>query len=174
MALFCFRHGQLQMREGVKVPNPTSGWTQSTRSRRRRVQTGGSCAMLALGDTGQNLFRTSYSVSMLEVSLKMKNPSMSHNMSLVRFTNSLASSCLASVSHGSLPMTCSICSWIFSCFNRIWPWHVQHADDMPSCFTWEFDHDMSNMPMTCNMPRIWVCGTTCWLYHRLPTMDITC
>ena len=32
--------------------------------------------MLALGDTGQNLFRTSYSVSMLEVSLKMKNPSM--------------------------------------------------------------------------------------------------
>ena len=36
MALFCFRHGLLQMREGVKVPNPTSGWTQSTRSRRRR------------------------------------------------------------------------------------------------------------------------------------------
>ena len=149
MALFCFRHGQLQMREGVKVPNPTSGWTQSTRSRRRRVQTGGSCAMLALGDTGQNLFRTSYSVSMLEVSLKMKNPSMSHNMSLVRFTNSLTSSCLASVSHGSLPMTCSICSWIFSCFNRnltmtcptcwwhaimfhmgVWPWHVQHAHDL--------------------------------------------
>ena len=83
-------------------------------------------------------------------------------------------------------MPCKCVTWEFAndMFNMlmnchvsigIWPWHVQHADDMPSCFTWEFDHDMSTMPMTCNMPRIWVYGTTCWLVfnHRLPTMDIT-
>ena len=42
----------------------------------------------------------------------------------------------------------------------MWPWHVQHADDMPSCFAWEFDHDMSNMLMphgssTMTCPTCW-------------------
>ena len=119
MALFCFRHGQLQMREGLESP-----WGQSAQSdqwmnsrtwsrRRHEFRLGG----LVQCWPSVTLVKNCYSVSkhclkLLEVSLKMKNPSMSHNMSLVRFTNSLASSCLASVSHGSLPMTCSICSWI--------------------------------------------------------------
>jgi hypothetical protein len=119
MALFCFRHGQLQMREGLQSP-----WGQSAQSdewmnsrtwsrRRHEFRLGGLVQCWPSVTLVKNCYSVSkYFLKLLEVSLKMKNPSMSHNMSLVRFTNSLTSSCLASVSHGSLPMTCSICSWI--------------------------------------------------------------
>ena len=167
MALFCFRHGQLQMREGLQSP-----WGQSAQSdewmnsrtwsrRRHEFRLGG----LVQCWPSVTLVKNCYSVSKYFFEIagsQLENEKSEHVPQHV--------TCEIHQQFNQL-MPCKCVTWEFAndMFNMLmnchvsigmWPWHVQHADDMPSCFAWEFDHDMSNMLMphgssTMTCPTCW-------------------